>query len=165
MQEGVKSVMLNFLPLGDSLNASRLALGFMDSLWEFFSNPIMIVVYVLTLLIAIIFLIGFVLAGERNRPDPEALQDCIDRINELDELFHQPVVAAAPGEPKEKDSEKEKKEQGPRFYMLSQTDEKAKEWKSPVYNTEIRFEELCERFRASCASRLHLYYDIAFEMI
>ena len=48
-----------------------------------------------------------------------------------------------------------------RFYMLSQTDEKAKEWKSPVYNTEIRFEELCERFRSYCASRLHLYYDIA----
>ena len=48
-----------------------------------------------------------------------------------------------------------------RFYMLSQTDERMKYWRRPAYDTEIGFEELCKRFRAYCASRLHLYYDIA----
>ena len=153
--------MLNFLPLGLDLNAPHLAFEFLESLWEFFSNPIMVAVYALTLLIAILFLIGFVLAGERNRPDPEALQDCIDRINDLNEMVHDPIPANAPAEKEEKDPEKEKKELGPRFYMLSQTDEQMKKWKSPAYDTEIGFEELCERFRAYCASRLRLYYDIA----
>ena len=158
--------MLNFLTLGRIPGASRLAFEILEPIWEFLSDPIMLAVYVFVLLVAILFLIGFVLAGERNRPDPDALQDCIDRINDLNEIFHQPVAAPAPEAKKEEkkdeaEEEEKKKKKNPRFYMLSQTDAEMKKWKSPSYNNEIGFEELCVRFRSYCASRLHLYYDIA----
>ena len=134
--------------------------GVWESIWKFLSGPLFIGIYAFLLLIAVVVLIGFLLAGERNRPDPETLQECIDRINELSLPQRQPE----PREPSEAPAREElpPPERAPRFYMLNATDERmANEWRTPAYNNSIQFDELCRRFRSFCASRLKLYYDIA----
>ena len=48
-----------------------------------------------------------------------------------------------------------------RFFRLTSVDNYYKtEYVPPVYDNEITLPELCERFRAFAASRLHLYYDL-----
>ena len=56
--------------------------------------------------------------------------------------------------------EEERGEGAPRFYGLRETDERVKEKREVLYNDGIRLEDLCERFRKYCASKLRLYYDI-----
>ncbi|MBR2460513.1 MAG: AAA family ATPase [Clostridia bacterium] len=139
-----------------------------DGVWNLISSPIAIGIYSLVLLAAIVILISFVLEGEREKPDPELLQDCIDRLNELNRLagvrdgsitvsVESPEGNGATG----KKEEEEEEERAPRFYGLSETDARMANRREPEYNDEIGFEELCERFRKFCASRMKLYYDIS----
>ena len=54
-----------------------LALSFSDvlsSVWKVLSSPIAVGIYVILVLAAVIALIAFMLAEERNRPDPELIR-------------------------------------------------------------------------------------------
>ena len=64
----------------------------------------------------------------------------------------------------EKKSKSEKKEKRPResrFYLLTETDRRAEEIKNATYDRAESLEEICEKFRGFCASRLKLYYSIS----
>ena len=55
----------------------------------------------------------------------------------------------------------EKKKDVSRFYMLTETDKKAKAYmEEKGFDDEITLEEMCDKFRAFAASKLKLYYDI-----
>ena len=153
--------MLNLVPWSLSLHSlTAESAGIWDSIWNFLSGPLFIGIYAFLLLVAVILLIGFVLAGERNRPDPEALQECLDKLNELSLPQRQPAPAEPTAAPVRE--EEPPKPKAPRFYMLNATDERmTTEWRTPAYDHGIQFDELCARFRNFCASRLGLYYDIA----
>ncbi len=134
--------------------------SFWYSVWEALSSPIAIGIYALVLLASIVILVAFVLAGERNRTDPAVIQDCIDKLNELNKNPRRYVPEWKPILP-EKKKEEEEKERAPRFYMLSDTDRRMAAFAAPKYDNEIKLDELCERFRNYCAGRMKLYYDIA----
>ena len=55
--------------------------------WSVISSPIAVGIYVILVLAAVIALIAFMLAEERNRPDPELIRGYIDRINEIIRSF------------------------------------------------------------------------------
>ena len=57
-------------------------------------------------------------------------------------------------------AEAEEAELEPRFYALSQIDERMQTYSEPECNDTITLSELCERFRNFAAYRLGLYYDI-----
>ena len=131
-------------------------------IWDVLSSPVAIGVYAIVLLASIVILISFVLAGERDKPDPAVLQDCIDRLNDLNRLAERKEAAVSGDGEAAIDSEDDaEEERAPRFYGLCETDERMRGRKSPLYNESIGFSELCERFRKFCASRMKLYYDIS----
>ena len=140
--------------------------SFWHKMWNVLSSPVALGLYTILLLAGVIVLVGMVIAGERDRTDPTVIQECIEKLNELNnnpERFLPHVIApAANNGGAYGDSEEDANgERAPRFYMLSTTDEKMEYWVAPVYDEKIRFDELCERFRNFCAGRLKLYYDIA----
>ena len=55
----------------------------LSTAWKILSSPIAVGIYVILVLISVIALICFLLAEEKNRPDPEMLQEYIERINEI----------------------------------------------------------------------------------
>ena len=126
-------------------------------IWTVLSSPIAIGIYALLLLVVIITLVGFVLAGERTRTDPAVIQECIDKLNELnaDPLRNMPIPAPMPTPEKP-----EEKERLPRFYMLSETDRRMENAAETEFDCEISLEEFCHRFRQFCAGNMKLYYDI-----
>ena len=150
--------MLHILTEIGNGGAGALAFNLWSFIWKMLSDPITIGIYAVILLIAIIVLIGYVLAGERNRPDDEALQDCIDKINELANTPPAKEEEEKGEEPTPE--EKPKEERAPRFYMLNDTDARMERYVAPAYDDSITFESLCENFRQFCAGNLKLYYNI-----
>ena len=74
------------------------------------------------------------------------------------------VASGAPQGETEKKGKADKKEKRPResrFYLLTETDRRAEEIKNAEYDKAESLEEICERFRGFCASRLKLYYSIS----
>ena len=126
-------------------------------IWTVLSSPIAIGIYALLLLIIIITLVGFVLAGERTRTDPAVIQECIDKLNELNSAPPQPVAQAS-GHTAEEVTEEER---APRFYMLTETDARMRAEAETGYDEEITLSGICERFRRFCAANMNLYYDIS----
>ena len=126
-------------------------------IWTVLSSPIAIGIYALLLLIIIITLVGFVLAGERTRTDPAVIQECIDKLNELNSAPPQPVAQAS-GHTAEEVTEEER---APRFYMLTETDARMRAETETGYDEEITLSGICERFRRFCAANMNLYYDIS----
>ena len=136
-------------------------------LWGVMSSPIAVGIYVILVLAAVVTLIGFLLAEERRRPDPEMLQEYIERINEIKrqtvrETYIMPVGVPPAKEEKSPDGEEEtqprKVEREPRFYNLSELDKQASVAKR--YAGVDSLAELCERFRRYCATEKQLYYTI-----
>ena len=126
-------------------------------IWTVLSSPIAIGIYALLLLIIIITLVGFVLAGERTRTDPAVIQECIDKLNELNSAPPQPVARVS-GHTAEEVTEEER---APRFYMLTETDARMRAEAETGYDEEITLSGICERFRSFCAANMNLYYDIS----
>ena len=128
-------------------------------IWNALSSPIAVGIYAIILLASVIALIGFVIAGERTKTDPAVIQDCIDRLNDLNEnpARHFPLPESFRKEKKEEDE----KNRAPRFYMLSATDMRMQNYIPPTYNDTIGLEELCNNFRQFCAGNMKLYYDIS----
>ena len=102
------------------------------------------------------------LAGEREKADPQVLQECIERLNDLNEMIdkHGAAEAVQP-EVKEEPKEEEQPARAPRFYALNATDEAMETRVEPKYDDSIRLDDFCESFRQFCASRMKLYYDIS----
>ena len=151
-----------------------LALSFSDvlsSVWKVLSSPIAVGIYVILVLAAVIALIAFMLAEERNRPDPELIRSYIDRINEIKrQTLRESYIVATdvtrrgaeepveqPEAPKKKKKEEERE---PRFCMLRETDERLKGHREKKCEGAKDFETLCDDFRRFCAARMRLYYDI-----
>ena len=142
--------------------------------WSVLSSPIAVGIYVIIVLAAVIALIGIILAEERNRPDPEMLEEYIERINEIKrqtvrESYILPYGAPRVNKEEKKDEEdgeeekpKEKKPilREPRFCMLNETDKRMSNRGTVYYSGAKDLETLCECFRKFCASRMKLYYDI-----
>ena len=128
-------------------------------IWSVVSSPIAVGIYAIILLASVIALIAFVIAGERNKVDPAIIEECIDRLNDLNEnpARHFPDPEAY----RKSKREEEEKNRAPRFYMLSETDRRMKSYIPPEYDNRISFEELCEQFRQFCAGNMKLYYDIS----
>ena len=152
------SIPLPFLGIGNVLGA----------VWKVLSSPIAVGIYVVLVLAAVIALIAFLLAEERNRPDPEMLQEYIERINEIKrqtvrETYVMPVGNPYGGKsapPDEEPREKKPAVREPRFCMLNETDRRMQRRGVEHYAGAGSLEELCEGFRKFCASRMRLYYDI-----
>ena len=141
----------------------------LSTAWKILSSPIAVGIYVILVLISVIALICFLLAEEKNRPDPEMLQEYIERINEikrqtLRETYIMPAYDPhrVPKEEGDEEKRKEKKaiEREPRFCMLNETDRRMKGRGAEHYEGAKELEILCESFRKFCASRMKLYYDI-----
>ena len=128
-------------------------------IWHGLSSPIAVGIYAIILLLAVIALIGFVIAGERTKTDPAVIQECIDKLNDLNTnpLRDFPIPEILSNPKKEEDD----KERVPRFYMLSDTDIRMQRYVPPKYDGEIKLSELCDRFRQFCAANMKLYYDIS----
>jgi len=136
-------------------------LSFFGVMWKIVSSPIAIALYVLILLTSIIMLIGFMLAGEHEKADPQVLQECIERLNDLNEMIDKHNGAEVFSSEEKEEVKEEEPERAPRFYALNTTDEAMKVRTEPEYNDRIQYDELCENFRQFCASRMKLYYDIS----
>ena len=142
----------------------------LGAVWKVLSSPIAIGIYVVLVLIAVISLVAFILAEEKNRPDPEMLQEYIERINEIKrqtvrETYIMPYGNPGKGEcgdgvEPEQGEKKKPPVREPRFCMLNETDKRMQRRGVEHYAGAENLSELCEAFRKFCASRMRLYYDI-----
>ena len=103
-----------------------------------------IMIYIFILLAAIVILVATILFKE-SKPKKSA-QDIASKI----------VIA-----PTESTVKKEEKPTQPRFFMLSEIEQKKKKYMRSVYDKNVTLESFCEDFRNFAASRLKLYYDIS----
>ena len=174
------SIFTNSLGASSNFSISSALFGIGDVLqvaWKLLSSPIAVGIYVILVLASIIALIGFLLAEEKNRPDPEMLQEYIERINEIKRQTVRETYIMPYGNPllrskkDEKDGEEDEDEEKPkekkpvyreaRFCMLNEIDERMRNRRGiEHYPGASDLSELCDRFRKYCASRLGLYYDV-----
>lgn len=70
-----------------------------------------------------------------------------------------PIVISAPVA-EEKAEKKDEKADRPRFFMLTEIEQRKKKYMRSFYEKNVTLESFCEDFRNFAASRLKLYYDI-----
>ena len=122
-----------------------------SAVWAALSSQVAILIYVIVLLLAVVILVVAVVF-DRGRLAEEEI-----------ELINNGVSNGAPSQqPAPEQAKKdEKKKDVSRFYMLTETDKKAKAYmEEKGFDDEITLEEICDKFRAFAASKLKLYYDI-----
>ena len=122
-----------------------------SAVWAALSSQVAILIYVIVLLLAVVILVVAVVF-DRGRLAEEEI-----------ELINNGVSNGAPSQqPAPEQAKKdEKKKDVSRFYMLTETDKKAKAYmEEKGFDDEITLEEMCDKFRAFAASKLKLYYDI-----
>jgi len=124
----------------------------LPAVWAALSSQVAILIYVIVLLLAVVILVVAVVF-DRGRLAEEEI-----------ELINNGVAngktSPTTSTPQEKKADTKKKTAS-RFYMLTETDKKAKAFQDEGgFDEEITLEEICEKFRNFAASKLKLYYDI-----
>ena len=154
----------------------------LEKLWEFLSSKTAIIVYVVLLLLLIIFLAVFMIADEHRKPliikkGKETLKGpgrgrrpgsglgmpnsaTVGR-NVTQVVQQQPTVIKVETETTLKKEDKNEQTDESRFFMLTQIDEKYKDYQAPHYANKIGLEELCNQFRNFMSYKLKLYYNIS----
>ena len=155
----------------------------LEKLWEFLSSKTAIIVYVVLLLLLIIFLAVFMIADEHRKPliikkGKETLKGpgrgrrpgsglgipnsgATVGGNVTQVVQQQPTVIKVETETTLKKEDKNEQTDESRFFMLTQIDEKYKDYKAPHYTNKIGLEELCNQFRNFMSYKLKLYYNIS----
>ena len=119
---------------------------FVKELWEVLSGRVALAVYIVILLTSLIFLVAVVLINERFGGDREGGSARALPEGEKVKVTLERSGATPTGEK--------------RFYLLSQTDEKMKDYEAPAYDVSLTLPGLCEEFRSFASARLGLYYDL-----
>ena len=152
----------------------------LEKIWEIASSKIAIIVYVVLLLVLVVLLAAFMIADEHRKP--LIIKKGVAPINNkgkkpgggtrrpgdikpattvTKEVEKEPTVIKIETEaPKRKDDKSEQTDES-RFFMLTQLDEKYKDYEAPKYVNKIGLEELCNQFRNFMSYKLHLYYNIS----
>ena len=153
---------------------------FLEKLWEILSSKTAIIVYVVLLLLLIIFLAGFMIADEHRKPliikkGKETLKGpahgrrpgsglnngTTAGATTNTQVVAQPTVIKVETETTLKKEDKNEQTDESRFFMLTQIDEKYKDYQPPHYTNKIGLEELCNQFRNFMSYKLKLYYNIS----
>ena len=120
---------------------------------------------VAVVLIILIILLVLTQAKQRVIVRPRDDKNVIDKNEEIGgvkEIEKQPTIIKVETEAvlaKRNNNEEQTDES--RFFMLTQIDEKYKDYKAPNYVNRIGLEELCNQFRNFMSYKLHLYYNIS----
>ena len=115
------------------------------SLPAFLTSGTAIVIYIFILLIAIAVLVATILFKETKSTNSN---DISDRI----------IISAAPVANEEKEEEEPDRT---RFFMLSEIEQRKKQYMRSAYDQNVTLDRFCEDFRNFAASKLKLYYDIS----
>ena len=154
----------------------------LQKLWEILSSKTAIIVYVVLLLLLIIFLAAFMIADEHRKPliirkGKETLKGTArgrrpggglvengprgQAPQATQVVQQQPTIIKVETEATMKKDDKQEQTDESRFFMLTQIDEKYKDYQAPHYTNKIGLEELCNQFRNFMSYKLKLYYNIA----
>ena len=155
----------------------------LEKLWVFLSSKTAIIVYVILLLLLIIFLAIFMIADEHRKPliikkGKESLKgpgrgrrpgsglgipntNASGKGNVTQVVQAQPTIIKVETEATMKKEDKNEQTDESRFFMLTQIDEKYKDYVAPHYVNKIGLEEFCNQFRNFMSYKLKLYYNIA----
>ena len=117
-------------------------------------------------LLLIIMLVSLVIVQSRNRviARPRYDDNVIDETEEpvVQQIVQQtPTIVKVETEATLKKDNKQEQTDESRFFMLTQIDEKYKDYQAPHYSNKIGLEELCNQFRNFMSYKLKLYYNIA----
>ena len=120
---------------------------------------------VAVVLIVLIILLVLTQAKQRVIVRPKDDKNVIDKNEEIGgikEIEKQPTIIKVETEAVlAKRAPNEEQTDESRFFMLTQIDEKYKDYKAPNYVNRIGLEELCNQFRNFMSYKLHLYYNIS----
>ena len=155
----------------------------LEKLWVFLSSKTAIIVYVILLLLLIIFIEIFMIADEHRKPliikkGKESLKgpgrgrrpgsglgipntNASGKGNVTQVVQAQPTIIKVETEATMKKEDKNEQTDESRFFMLTQIDEKYKDYVAPHYVNKIGLEEFCNQFRNFMSYKLKLYYNIA----
>lgn len=151
---------------------------FLEKLWDLLSSKTAIIVYVVLLLLLIIFLAIFMIADEHRKPlvikkGKEKIGGGMSHKGRRPgdglmpvqpkpaQVVQQPTVIKVETESSSRKIDKSEQTDESRFFMLTQIDEKYKDYQPPHYTNKIGLEELCNQFRNFMSYKLKLYYTIS----
>ena len=116
------------------------------------------------LLVVLMIILVFTQARQRVIVRPRYDDNVIDETVEpqaTQVVQQQPTIIKVETEATMKKDDKQEQTDESRFFMLTQIDEKYKDYQAPHYTNKIGLEELCNQFRNFMSYKLKLYYNIA----
>ena len=115
------------------------------------------------LLVLLLILLVFAQARQRVIVRPKDDENVVDEreSNNVTQVVAQPTVIKVETETTLKKEDKNEQTDESRFFMLTQIDEKYKDYQPPHYTNKIGLEELCNQFRNFMSYKLKLYYNIS----
>ncbi len=116
------------------------------------SSETAIALYVIILLATVMTFVVMVIISERRRT--RQMQAIHEEFQMKQDEFERKTV-----EELLSDQEDEEEEEAPRFFMLSQIDERMSKKPRPRFDETITLKTFCEDFRNFAANRLRLYYE------
>ena len=128
------------------------------------AETIYTILVVALVLVVLMFVLVITQAGQRVIVRPRNDENVIDETNApvvQQVVQQQPTVIKVETETTLKKEDKNEQTDESRFFMLTQIDEKYKDYKAPNYVNKIGLEELCNQFRNFMSYKLKLYYNIS----
>ena len=127
------------------------------------AETIYTILVVSLVLVLLMIVLVFAQARQRVIVRPRNDENVIDetKVQNVTQLVQQPTVIKVETETTLKKEDKNEQTDESRFFMLTQIDEKYKDYKAPHYTNKIGLEELCNQFRNFMSYKLKLYYNIS----
>ena len=128
------------------------------------AETIYTILVVSLVLVLLMIVLVFAQARQRVIVRPRNDENVIDETkvqNVTQVVQQQPTVIKVETETTLKKEDKNEQTDESRFFMLTQIDEKYKDYKAPHYTNKIGLEELCNQFRNFMSYKLKLYYNIS----
>ena len=129
------------------------------------AETIYTVLVVALLLVFLMVVLIFTQARQRVIVRPVDDENVIDEResnnNNVTQVVQQPTIIKVETEATMKKEDKSEQTDESRFFMLTQIDEKYKDYQPPHYSNKIGLEELCNQFRNFMSYKLKLYYNIS----
>ena len=160
------SVLLGILLVGGLLVLALYKTDIFDRESENFIKAETIYTAMIVAVLLVILVIALVLVQARQRVivRPRGDKNVIYQNQQptgVKEVVKEPTIIKVETEAVLKKENKEEQTDESRFFMLTQIDEKYKDYKAPNYVNRIGLEELCNQFRNFMSYKLHLYYNIS----
>ena len=128
------------------------------------AETIYTILVVSLVLVLLMIVLVFAQARQRVIVRPRNDENVIDETkvqNVTQVVQQQPTVIKVETETTLKKEDKNEQTDKSRFFMLTQIDEKYKDYVAPHYTNKIGLEELCNQFRNFMSYKLKLYYNIS----